>query len=189
MWRADLEHGRSRAASRWALREVLGRYLEVGAAEIELVTTANGKPALADPGAELRFNLSHSGELALVAVAHEREVGVDVQRIAPRRNLARLATRALDPNAAAAVRAAPAGRQVAVFHQAWARHEAQVKCLGSGLHRPRPPQPVAVADLDPGAGFAAAVAIAGEEMPPLRRFALAGGASPRPSSSPAHVGS
>ena len=150
-----------------ALREVLARYLDEDPARIELRRGERGKPAPADPSSPLRFNLSHSGGLALVAVTLGREVGVDVERIRPRRDLARLADRALDPAAAAAVRAAPAGERAAVFHQAWARREAVAKCLGVGLGTPLPPSPVAVTALRPALGYAAALAVTGDEVPPL----------------------
>jgi 4'-phosphopantetheinyl transferase len=157
-----------------ALREVLVLYLDEDPAGIELRRGAHGKPALADPSSSLRFNLSHSGDLALIAVTHGREVGVDVERIRPRRDLPRLAERALDPAAAAAVRAAPPDAQPAAFHEAWARREAGVKCLGAGLGGPFPPAPVAVTELNPAPGYAAALAVAGDEVPPLRLFALSG---------------
>jgi 4'-phosphopantetheinyl transferase len=160
-------------ASRWALREVLSRYLDESPAAIELALDGNGKPALAGPAPSLHFNLSHSGGLALVAVAGERQVGVDIERIDPRRDPLRLAKRALDPAAAAAVQAAPPGDRLTVFHQAWARHEALVKCHGTGLRGPRPATPVVVMPLDLGPRFAAAAAIATEAMPRLRLFELA----------------
>jgi len=166
-------HRRRRwVASRWALRAVLGRYLDADPAGIELRPQQHGKPALADRAQGLRFNLGHSGGLALIAVAEEREVGVDVERIDPRRDPVRLAERALDPATATAIRSAPADRRQALFHQAWTRREAIVKCHGIGLRRPLPPDPVFARDLDPGSGFAAALAVAGRSMPPLRLFAL-----------------
>jgi phosphopantetheinyl transferase len=129
-----------------ALREVLARYLDEDPAGIELRRGEHGKPALADPSSPLRFNLSHSGDLALVAVTQGREVGVDVQKIKPRRDIA--------------------------FYKAWARREAIVKCVGTGLLAPLPPDPVAVAMLDAGSKYAAALAIAGDEAPSLRLFRL-----------------
>lgn len=156
-----------------ALREVLARYLDEDPAGIELRRGEHGKPALADPSSPLRFNLSHSGGLALVAVTHGLEVGVDVERIRPRRDLRRLAERALDPAAAAAVRAAPADDRPAAFHRAWARREAIAKCLGTGLGAPLPPSPVAVTRLSPASGYAAALAVAGDEVPPMRLFRVA----------------
>jgi 4'-phosphopantetheinyl transferase len=130
-------------AARWALRGVLGRELGEEPGAVALRAGPHGKPELAR--CALHFNLSHSGELALVAISPESEVGVDVQRIGKR----------------------PAG-----FYADWTRREATVKCHGTGLWAPAPDAPVAVADLDAGPGYAAAVAVAGETMPPLRRFTI-----------------
>src|SRR5262245_56960786 len=101
--------------SRRGLREVLGRYLGQPPAAVELTVSAEGKPELAAAAPPLRFNLSHSGGLGLVAVSAELAVGVDVERIEPRRDALRLAARMLAPAAAAAVRAAPEERRAAVF--------------------------------------------------------------------------
>ncbi|MET0306854.1 MAG: hypothetical protein ABW196_11610 [Solirubrobacterales bacterium] len=141
-----LEQRRRWVAARWALRGVLGRYLERRPAAIELRFGERGKPMLAEPDAPLRFNLSHSGELALIAVAEGREVGVDVQLVG--------------------------SRHPAQFYADWTRREAIAKCHGTGLWAPLPAAEVAVTSLDAGAGFAAAVAVAGDEVPEVRRFEL-----------------
>jgi 4'-phosphopantetheinyl transferase len=133
-------------ASRWALRGVLARYLDQPPAAIELRVAEGGKPALAAPATDLRFNLSHSGELAMVAVAAGREVGVDVQRT---------------------------GSRPAAFYLAWTQREAIAKCLGSGLWAPLPAGAVSVMQIDAAPGYAAALAIAEEIVPSLRRFDLA----------------
>lgn len=126
-------------ASRWALRRVLGECLEVPPAAVKLEIASNGKPRLAEwPG--LKFNLSHSQGLALVAVA-EREVGIDVERIRPKR---------------------PAG-----FYAAWARREARLKCLGAGLGTEAGETLVAVRSLAVAPEYAAAVAVAGTEVGPV----------------------
>ncbi|HET9152822.1 MAG TPA: hypothetical protein VFN85_01750 [Solirubrobacterales bacterium] len=124
-------------ASRWALRRVLGEYLEVAPAAVGLEIADGGKPRLAG-GAGPQFNLSHSQGLALVAVAG-REVGIDVERVRPKRP--------------------------ATFYAAWTRHEARLKCLGSGLGvTPAAGGSVAVRSLDVAPGYAAAVAVAGSEV-------------------------
>jgi 4'-phosphopantetheinyl transferase len=130
-------------AARWALRSVLARYLGEQPSEVELCLGERGKPMLADPVSTLRFNLSHSGELALIAISDGREVGVDVQLI---------------------------GAKPAEFYAKWARREAAAKCHGTGLWAPLPDTPIAIVDLDPGAGFAAAIAMAGDTVSPLRHF-------------------
>lgn len=146
IWRVDLDT----VASRWALREILGRYLGLPGAELRFETGRHGKPRLAFPEGELVFNLSHSSSLALVAVGH-REVGVDVEWIR--------AKRPVD------------------FYRRWADREARVKCLGTGLTGPVPPNSTepAVHRLDVGPGYAASVAFLGPAKlrgwtldPPLR---------------------
>jgi phosphopantetheinyl transferase len=143
VWQARLEPG----AARWALRGVLSRYLDKDPAAIELRLGERGKPMLADPDAALRFNLSHSGELVLIAVCRDREVGVDVQRMRKR-----------------TVRERPVE-----FYAEWTRREAIAKCHGVGLWAPLPDAPVAVCKLDTEPGYAAALAVAGEELPAVRR--------------------
>jgi 4'-phosphopantetheinyl transferase len=155
-------------AARWALRTVLSRYLEQEPAEIELASGKHGKPCLAEEPERLEFNLSHSGSIALVGVCGSCAVGVDVEKIEMRGDLAELAERAMRPEDAAAVRAESGAARVTAFHERWARHEATLKCLGHGLSAPRGDAPVAVQSLQVDPGYAAAVAVTGEELPPLR---------------------
>lgn len=141
------EVARRWVASRWALRRVLGSYLDEEPAGVRLEIGEYGKPRLAGGGGP-QFNLSHSEGLALVAVA-ELEVGVDVERIRPKR---------------------PAD-----FYVEWARREARLKCLGIGLSGPDDGRPVAVEDLDIAPEFAAAVAVAGDEVGPIECRSLFAG--------------
>src|SRR5215218_481310 len=154
-------------ASRWFLRGVLARYLDRPPAEIRFAAGEHGKPRLAEAAGGLAFNLSHSEDRALVAVAAGREVGVDVERIVVERDPVALAEKGLGPEGAAAVRAAPESERPRTFHRRWADHEARLKCLGVGLGGQEPPESVAIAvqqlDLEPG--FAASVAITGEPLP------------------------
>lgn len=131
-------------AARWALRTVLGRYLEQAPGKVELRFAKRGKLVLGATGESLRFNLSHSGGLALIAVCDGREVGVDVERIRSRRP--------------------------AEFYAAWTRREALAKCDGGGLLAPLPDAAIAVSAIDAGPGFAASVAVAGGELPAVQRF-------------------
>ncbi|MGN6200837.1 MAG: 4'-phosphopantetheinyl transferase family protein [Solirubrobacterales bacterium] len=164
------------AAARWALRQTLGRYLDRPASEIALEADERGKPRLrADSGDGLQFNLSHSGGLALVAVTSGRQVGIDVEAIAPQENLLALAQRSLPAAEAEAVRSAAPERQPVAFYEAWVRHEARAKCLGTGLGSPAPPAAVAIAPIEAGPGYAAAVAVLGSDIGPLRCRTLRAG--------------
>ena len=158
VWRVSLPEEDSRGAARRALAALLAEYLGGDAAELEVAR--NGKPRLAREPGRLSFNLSHSGGLALVAVAPGgTEVGIDVERLRPRRDLARLAERWLPAADAAAVAAADDERREAVFYAAWTRHEARVKCTGAGIAGPAPGPEVVAHQLEIDAGYAAALAV------------------------------
>ncbi|MDX6634972.1 MAG: 4-phosphopantetheinyl transferase [Solirubrobacterales bacterium] len=162
VWRAAAET----VPADQALRRVLALYLGEAPEAIELARGEHGKPGLAAQPERLAFNLSHSGELALVAVSQGREVGVDVEREKPERDLVALAERALAPEEAATVSAAGKDERTGVFYELWARHEARLKCLGVGLGRvPWPSPPVTVMNLPIDPGYAAAVAVTGDAAP------------------------
>jgi 4'-phosphopantetheinyl transferase len=138
------------------------------------VQDENGKPHLAVRPERLAFNLSHSGGLALVALAPGGvDVGVDIERIKERRDLARLAARWLPAADARAVAAVPPAEQAAVFYPAWTRHEACVKCTGVGLAGESPGREVTASGVPVDDGYAAAVAIRdGSEVPPAPRIVI-----------------
>lgn len=170
VWRADLSGDASPA-----LRRVLASYLDASPEVIELETGPHGKPRLRGE-ARLRFNLSHSADLLVVAVALEREVGIDVEWIDPERDALALARRALPAEDAAAVAAATPEERPEVFHDAWVRFEAVAKCLGTGLsvsaaELAQRREHLSVLPLDLGPGFAAALAMEGA-APTVRRFEL-----------------
>jgi len=162
-------------AARWALRQALAQYLDQPAREIGLELDERNKPRLHERGGGLQFNLSHSAGLALVAVTERRAVGIDVEAIAPRENLAELAERALPAEEAAAVRAADPGQRLTAFYGAWARHEARLKCLGTGFGLAPPGAGTAIAMIEVDPAYAAAVAVAGSEMGPLHCRTLRAG--------------
>jgi 4'-phosphopantetheinyl transferase len=161
VWRVQVPGDDSRGAARRALASLLADYLG-GAGTAELGIADNGKPRLArDPG-RLSFNLSHSGGLAMVAIAPGgTDVGIDVEQLRPRRDLVRLAQRWLPAVDAAAVAAVVEAEREAVFYAAWTRHEARVKCTGAGLAGPAPGPEVVARPLEVDEGYAAAVAVEG----------------------------
>jgi len=122
--------------SRGVLRALLGRYLDRDPLDLCFALGPHGKPTLLQEG-DLRFNLSHSGCLALIAVTAGREVGVDVE--------------------------CARARYTAEFLDAWVAREAVVKCLGLGLGLPLegpPPADLWTASIDVGPRAAAAVTVA-----------------------------
>jgi phosphopantetheinyl transferase len=159
VWRIELGTDDPRREARVAL----GRILAVALGEPEppaLEPEENGKPRLLVEPGRLSFNLSHSGGLALVALAPGGiDVGVDVERIKERRDLARLAARWLPEADARAVAAVRPAEQAAVFYPAWTRHEARVKCTGVGLAGTPPGREVTAVEVAIDEGYAAGVAI------------------------------
>ncbi|HEX4753952.1 MAG TPA: 4'-phosphopantetheinyl transferase superfamily protein, partial [Solirubrobacterales bacterium] len=111
--------------------------------------------------------------LALVAIAPGGvEVGIDVERLRPRRDLVRLAARWLPPADAEAIAAAPPTERERLFYAAWTRHEARVKCTGVGLAGPAPGPEVRAWPIEIDAGYAAAVALATSAEPRIVLRAL-----------------
>jgi 4'-phosphopantetheinyl transferase len=73
------DEGNHFIASRGTLRKILGLYLKVNPAEIRFTYGAHGKPRLEYPESPLEFNISHSGDIVVVAVTKETQVGVDIE--------------------------------------------------------------------------------------------------------------
>jgi len=122
-------------AGRGILRDLLARYLRTPARGFQFSLNAHGKPALA-PGSEVadvRFNLSHSGDLALFAFTMSRDVGVDVECLRPLDRAMDLAERFFSPNEVEEIRTLPVEFQHQLFFQCWTRKEAYIKARGLGL--------------------------------------------------------
>ena len=73
------------AVARGCLRSLLGRYLSLAPQSIEFQFNSHGKPSLAGGHGltDIRFNLSHSHGLALLAFARGRDLGVDLEKNPP----------------------------------------------------------------------------------------------------------
>jgi 4'-phosphopantetheinyl transferase len=125
-------HRRRFAAARCLLRELLGELLETAPAELRFEYGAAGKPALAWPKTALRFNVSHSGDQAVFAFAHDVEIGVDIEE-ARDVDHAAIAQRFFSPAEGEALRGLPAERRSRAFFEIWTRKEAFVKARGGGL--------------------------------------------------------
>jgi 4'-phosphopantetheinyl transferase len=120
--------------ARATLRSVLAGYLGAEAHGLRFDYGAHGKPRLAvQSHSELRFNLSHSHGRALIAVALEREVGVDIECL--RRAVAdeQIARRFFSPREVASLAALPPAEQSAAFFRCWTRKEAYLKARGDGI--------------------------------------------------------
>ncbi|MEK7277570.1 MAG: 4'-phosphopantetheinyl transferase superfamily protein [Chloroflexota bacterium] len=120
---------------RGALRIILGRSLGIEPEAVRFQYGPNGKPGLAHD-TSLRFNVSHSREAALIAVARGTEIGVDIERIRHEADFEMMAGRFFSRREAAAQRALPESQSVNAFFKCWTRKEAYLKARGDGLSFP-----------------------------------------------------
>jgi 4'-phosphopantetheinyl transferase len=122
---------RAHEVSHGVLRVLLAQYLQCGPRELEFTFGRNGKPALRG-GGRLRFNMSHSGELAVYAFTFDCEIGVDIEQV-----LTRLVSNR-SPNAFSAREASellsiPGGKAGRKLFRCWTRKESYIKATGDGL--------------------------------------------------------
>ncbi|MFD3567479.1 4'-phosphopantetheinyl transferase family protein [Streptomyces sp. NPDC058671] len=171
-------------AGRALLRTAAAGYLGRAPRRVEVVAHCpdcdrnHGKPEL--PGTGLQVSVSHSGDRVAVAVTRAGAVGIDVEEIGASVSPTELLPHVIGP----AEPRTPAHATASGFHRMWTRKEAVLKATGLGLRVPlseigvsapeedprvlflggpaaRPAEDFVLADLEPGAGCAAAVAVIG----------------------------
>jgi 4'-phosphopantetheinyl transferase len=121
-------------ACREQLRMILAGYVGRDPAELRFAYTEHGKPFLLhEQDRGIRFNVSRSDDVALVAVTRVRGVGVDVERIRADRADQAVAERFFSRGELAALRSLPADEWVGGFFRCWTRKEAYIKARGEGL--------------------------------------------------------
>jgi 4'-phosphopantetheinyl transferase len=130
-------HRRQYLVSHALVRLTLSRYAPVRPEAWSFVTNAYGCPEVAGQGSpRLRFNLSHTDGMAVVAVALNMEVGVDVEDAQRQGETVGLAGRFFAPTEARALQALPGERQRERFFEYWTLKEAYIKARGMGLSLP-----------------------------------------------------
>jgi 4'-phosphopantetheinyl transferase len=123
---------------RSTLRRLLASYLAMPAAEISFEYLASGKPRLiaAQNPHGLQFNVSHSANMALIAVGSYHQLGVDIEKIRADVDTTSLAERFFSLRERAGLQALPEQLGVSGFFACWTRKEAFLKATGEGLSFP-----------------------------------------------------
>jgi 4'-phosphopantetheinyl transferase len=177
-------------AAHGCLRDILGRYLSITPEALCFEISAYGKPSLIheNSGDQLTFNLSHSHELGLVAVSSRRAIGVDIEFIRAELADEQVARRFFSPGEVETLMSLPKEMRKEAFFTCWTRKEAFIKALGEGLSAPLdqfdvsflPGKPAVLLEtrpdparalqwklygLQPGSGYAAALAAEGQTVP------------------------
>jgi 4'-phosphopantetheinyl transferase len=124
---------------RATLRQLLASCLDCTANEVEFDYGPHGKPALRRSiavASKIEFSVSHSADQALIAIALDRPIGVDIEQIDPAVRILKLATRFFSPREAAELINLPECDQLAGFYRGWTSKESYLKATGSGLSFP-----------------------------------------------------
>lgn len=123
---------------RGILRVILASYLDTLPASVRFSYNAFGKPSIDGPVQvnNFRFNLSHSAQLLRIAVAINREVGIDVEVVDESVPIDSVASRVFAPRELAELKALPESLRRARFFSCWTRKEAYIKARGLGLSMP-----------------------------------------------------
>jgi 4'-phosphopantetheinyl transferase len=120
--------------TRELLRFILSRYLDASPSSLRFVKNEHGKPCLTGSGEALSFNVSHSGNVVLLAFARRRALGVDVERLDATVDCDRLAKRLFSPaELAQLAHFTGAEERVRAFFRCWTRKEAYIKGQGAGM--------------------------------------------------------
>lgn len=129
------KHRRRFIVCRGFLRTILSRYSGIEPSEVEFSYGPYGKPELAFNNSTrvLRFNLSHSSEMALYAIACDRLVGIDLEHIRPNLDAEKLAKRFFFPLEFAEINSLPSDLKQEAFYKHWNLKEAYLKATGEGL--------------------------------------------------------
>jgi 4'-phosphopantetheinyl transferase len=177
--------------TRACLRTLLGRLSGDSPAAIQFAYGPHGKPALAPDGSgpAAHFSVSHSEDLALIALGAGQPLGVDLEAVRPIADLEQIATRFFTPAEARTIATVPPAQRTLAFLLCWTRKEAFAKALGGGLSVPldsyqvacHPGEPArlvdvagdpteaarwSVFDLRPTPGFVSAVVVRARPAPP-----------------------
>ena len=123
-------------ATRALLRILLGSYLTLNPQQLSFTYGENGKPYLCQGAAEMDFNVSHSGERALIAIARGRPLGVDIEQIRENIDCESLTRHYFSTSEEAALFTLEVSERSRAFFRCWTRKESYIKARGAGLALP-----------------------------------------------------
>jgi 4'-phosphopantetheinyl transferase len=130
------QHRNEFILTRAVLRIVLASYTARSPESLSFDYSAEGKPALKNGPPDLRFNVSHTEGLAVLALVREREIGVDAEKIRPQPDAQKLAKRFFSAREQLFLGKLSGDELQRAFFRCWTRKEAYIKAKGEGLSIP-----------------------------------------------------
>ncbi|MFC1668393.1 4'-phosphopantetheinyl transferase family protein [Chlamydiota bacterium] len=127
------EHSRRFIVSHGMLRQILACYVNVSADTLTFSYTEKGKPELLNSHNHIRFNLSHSHEMALVGVLIEVPIGIDIEYLPKETDVDGLAKRFFSSQEYEQLSKIPNSIKQEAFFRIWTLKEAYLKATGEGI--------------------------------------------------------
>ncbi|GAM09909.1 4'-phosphopantetheinyl transferase HetI [Geobacter sp. OR-1] len=123
--------------ARGLLRKILSSYLPISPEELDFDYGPHGKPELRNADSSgIHFNLSHSSNLALLAINRKYPIGVDIETARYGRSFMKLAERFFSCREIDDLHDLDEESVLAGFYACWTRKEAYLKAIGTGLATP-----------------------------------------------------
>ena len=130
---ADQHSRRTRRASAWLKRHLLGYKLNCPPGAVPLSTDHYGRPLLSPNPDHYDFNISHSGDWLVAAVTRDHRIGTDIEQIRPGRRLLAIAGQYFHRSETRMLAALSCQARVEYFYQLWVLKEAHLKADGRGI--------------------------------------------------------
>ena len=124
-------HRKRFIAAHGFIRTVLAMYTQLPAENLQFAKAERGKPQLIDVS-DLQFNLSHSHDIAMLAVARNA-IGMDVEYVSRKNDWQKIMQRFFTESEQQKILALDISQQQRAFFHVWTRKEAHMKVTGLGL--------------------------------------------------------
>ncbi len=154
--------------ARGAMRLLLGCYLATAPEALVFVYGPRGKPFIASPASVLTFNISHTGDMALLGISREAAIGIDLERVREKPNFHAIARRVFGPAVQQQLSQLEGAALAEAFFRHWTEHEARMKAVGNGIfshHDPSRDHELPALHFIPEKGYLAAVVMEGAPPP------------------------
>ncbi|KAA3617197.1 MAG: 4'-phosphopantetheinyl transferase superfamily protein [Calditrichaeota bacterium] len=131
----EIDHRRY-SVTRSLLKKILGKILSKPALKIKFTFNKYGKPELVQQSEKIFFNVSHSGNLGLIAISDIAQIGVDVEKYREEMITGDIAKRFFSDLEVTEFLSLNENEKLQGFFNCWTRKEAFIKAVGKGLSIP-----------------------------------------------------